>query len=129
MSLYVVYSAYALNNLWQFLGRWPVKARLVMQHMSRDNLGGSVLPLMVVGACCRSALRKGCEMVCGMSVSRMLEDHLACLLARRSRPYAAELKVGRVRVNEYGHVRRSAGITFVVLVIGLSSSSGVTRYV
>jgi hypothetical protein len=36
----------------------------------------------------------------------MLVDHLACLLAKRSRPYAAKLKVGKVRVKEYGHVRR-----------------------
>ena len=36
----------------------------------------------------------------------MLVDHLAYLLARRIMPYAAELKVGRVRVKEYGHVRR-----------------------
>ncbi len=85
-----------------------MKAKVVMQHMSRDSLGAYVSPLMVVGICCRSALRKGCEIVCGMSVFGMLEDHLACLLARRSRPYAAELKVGRVRVKEYGHVRRCA---------------------
>jgi hypothetical protein len=56
----------------------------------------------------------------------MFAVHLACLLARRSRPYAVELKVGRVRVKEYGHVRRCVGITFVVLVIGSSSNSGVT---
>ena len=97
-----------------------------MQHMSRDSLGASVLPIMVVGICCRSALRMGWEMVWGMSVSSMLDDHLACLLAKRSKPYAAELKVDRVRVKEYGHVRRCAGITFVVLVICSSSSSGVT---
>ena len=75
-----------------------MKAKLVMQHMSRDSLGASVLPLMVVDICCRSALRKGCEMVCGISVSGMRVDHLVCLLARGSRPYDAELKVGRVRV-------------------------------
>ena len=68
-------------------------------------------------------------MVCGMSVSGMLEDHLACLLAKRRRPYAAELKVDRVRVKEYGHVRRCAGVTYVVLVIGSSSSFGVIGYV
>ena len=56
----------------------------------------------------------------------MLEDHLACLLTRRSRPYAAELKVGRVKVKDYGHVRRCVGITSLVLVIGSSSSSGLT---
>ena len=96
-----------------------------MQHMSRDSLGASVLPLMVVGVCCRNAFRKGWGMDCGMSVSGMLADHLACLLARRSRPYVAELKVGRVTVKEYGHVRRCAGITSVVMVICSSSSSGV----
>ena len=95
-----------------------MKAKLVMHHMSRDSLGAFVLPLMVDRICCRSALRKGCEMVCGMSVFGMLEDHLACLLAKKSRPCDAELKVGRIRVNEYGHVRRCAGITSVVLVIG-----------
>ena len=73
---------------------------MVMQHMSRDNLRASVLPLMVMGICCRRALRMGWEMVWGMSVSGMLVDHLACLLARRSRPYAAELEAGRVRVKE-----------------------------
>ena len=54
----------------------------------------------------------------------MFDVHLACLLARRSKPYAAEQKVGRIRVKEYGYVRRCVGITSVVLVIGLSSSSG-----
>ena len=56
---------------------------------------------------------------------RMSDDHLACLLARIIMPYAAELKVGRVRVKEHGHVRSCVGITYVVLVIGSSSSSGV----
>ena len=78
----------------------------MMHHMSRDSLGASVLPLMDVGVCCRSALRMGWAMVWGTSVSGMLVDHLACLLAKRSRPYAAKLKVGKVRVKEYGHVRR-----------------------
>ena len=77
-----------------------MKAKLVMQHMSRDNLGAFVLPLMVVGICYRGALRMGGEMVWGMSVAEMLVGHLACLMARRNRPYAAELKVGRVRVKE-----------------------------
>ena len=97
-----------------------------MQHMSLDSLGASVLPLMVVGICCSSALRMGGAMDCGMRVSGMFTVHLACLLAMRSRPYAAELKVGRVRVKKYGHVRRCVGNTFVVLVIGSSSNSGVT---
>jgi hypothetical protein len=61
-----------------------------------------------------------------MSVSEMPAIHLACLLARRSRPYAVELKVGRVRVNEYGQVRRFVGVTSVVLGLGSSSSSGIT---
>ena len=59
-------------------------------------------------------------------MSGMLDDHLACLLAKRSRPYVAELKVGRARVKEYGHVCRCVGITYVVLVIGSSSSSRFT---
>ena len=100
-----------------------------MQHMSRDSLAASVLPLMVVGVCYKSAFRKGWGMDCGMSVTGMLANHLACLLARRIRPYAAELKVGRVTVKEYVHVRRCAGITSVVPAIGSSSSFGVTGYV
>jgi len=48
----------------------------------------------------------GWAMVWGTSVSGMRVDHLACLLAKRSRPYAGELKVGKVKVKEYGHVRR-----------------------
>jgi hypothetical protein len=44
-------------------------------------------------------------MVWGMSAFGIFDDHLACLLARRSRPYAAELNVCRVRVKEYGHAR------------------------
>ena len=62
----------------------------------------------------------------GMSASGMLATHLACLLARRYRPYAAEVNVGKVRLNEYGQVRRFKGITSVVLVMGSSSSSGRT---
>ena len=77
-----------------------MKNKMVMQHMSRDSLGAYVLPLMVVGICCRSALPIGWDMVWGMSVSGMLVDHLACVMARRSRPYAAELKVGRIKVKE-----------------------------
>ncbi len=103
-----------------------MKAKLVMQHMSQDCLGASVLPLIVVGICCRSALRMSWAMVWGMRASSVFDVHLACLLAKRSKSYAAELKVGRVRVKEYGHVRRCVGITPVVLVIGSSSSSGVT---
>ena len=59
----------------------------------------------------------------------MLVDHLACLLAMRSRPQAAELNVGKVNVKEYGHVRSWEGITSVVLVMGSSPSSGRTGYV
>ena len=55
--------------------------------------------------------------------------HLVCLLARRSRPYAAVLKVGRVKVKEYGQVLICWGVTWVVLVMGSSSYSGCTRYV
>ena len=76
-----------------------------MQHMSRDSLGAFVLLLMVVGICCRSPWCMGWDMVCGISSSSMFDDHLACLLARRSRPYAAALNEGRVRVKEYGPAR------------------------
>ena len=103
-----------------------MKARLVMHHMSRDSFEGSVLPLMVVGICCRSALRMGWGMVWGMRASGIFAAHLACRLVRRSRPYVAELKVGKVRVKEYGHVCSCVGITSVVLVMGSSSSFGVT---
>ena len=47
----------------------------------------------------------------GMRDSGMLVDHLVYLLARRSRPYDAVLNVGRVMVNEYGHVWRWEGVT------------------
>ena len=97
-------------------GVLTVKAKLVMQQMSRDNFGGSVLPLMMAGICWSSALRMGWGMVWGMSAFGMLVAHLACLLAKSSRPYDAELKVGRVRVNEYGQVRRCVGVTSVVLI-------------
>ncbi len=43
-------------------------------------------------------------MVAGMSESGTHVVRLVCLLARRSRPYAAVMKVGRVVVKEYGHV-------------------------
>jgi len=45
-----------------------------------------------------------CVMMVGMSGSGMLVDHIVCLLARRSRPYAAVLKVDRVVEKEYGQV-------------------------
>ena len=56
----------------------------------------------------------------------MLDVHMVCLIAKRSRPYDAELNVGRVMVKEYGQVWSCVGITSVVLVKGSSSSSGVT---
>ena len=40
-----------------------------------------------------------CGICCGMSDVGTVVDHLACLLARNNRPYAAEQKVGRVTVN------------------------------
>ena len=68
-------------------------------------------------------------MVWGISVYGMLAGHLVCLLTRRSRPQAAVLNVGRVRVKEYGHVGSWEGITSVVLVMGSSSSFGHSGYV
>ncbi len=43
-------------------------------------------------------------MVVGISDSGTVVDHRVCLLASRSSPYAAVLKVGRVVVKEYGQV-------------------------
>ena len=71
----------------------------------------------------------GCGICGGMSAAGMLVDHLACLLAKRSRPYAAKQKVGRVTVTEHGHVRSCGGIASIVLVMGSSSSSGRIGYV
>ncbi len=68
-------------------------------------------------------------MMVGMSVSGMLVVHFFCLLARRSNPYVAILKVGRILVKEYGQVLSWEGITWVVLVMGSSSSSGCTGYI
>ncbi len=77
-----------------------MKTVLVMVQVSLDGLGASVLLLMMLGSCCRSAWRMGCGMCCGMSDVGTVVDHLACLLARSSKPYAAAQKVGRVTVNE-----------------------------
>ena len=77
-----------------------MKVVLVMLHVSLESLGASVLLLMMLGSCCRSAWRVGCGMVCGMRDVGTVVDHLTCLLARSSKPYAAEQKVGRVTVNE-----------------------------
>ena len=67
-----------------------------------------------------------CGICCGMMDAGMVMDHLVCLLASSSRPYAAEQKVGKVTVKEYGQVLNWEGITSVVLVMGSSSSSGCT---
>ena len=129
MGLSTVRSTDALKILWHSVGLLPVKAVLVMLQVSLEGLGSIVLFLIVVGIWCSRAWRKGCGTCCGMSAAGMFVDHLACLLARRSRPYVAELKVGRVTVYEYGHVRIWGGITSVVLVMGSSSSYGRTWYV
>jgi hypothetical protein len=50
-------------------------------------------------------------MIDGMRDSRMLVVYLVWLLAKRSRPYVAVLKVGRVMVKEYGQVLSWEGIT------------------
>ena len=73
-----------------------------MLHVSLEGLGASVLRLVMVGSCCKSAWRMGCGICSGMSDgdAGMVVDHLACLLAISSRPYVAEQKVGRVTVNE-----------------------------
>jgi hypothetical protein len=86
MSLSAVYNADALKIRWHSVGLWPMKAGLVMLHVSRESLGAFVLLLIVVGICCSSAWCVGCGMCCGMSAASMLVDHLACLLARSSSP-------------------------------------------
>jgi len=68
-------------------------------------------------------------MMVGTSVSGMLVVQLVYLLARRCKPYAAVLKVGRVVVKEYGQVLSWEGITWVGLMMGSSSSSGCTGYI
>ncbi len=65
-----------------------------------ESLGSIAVPLIVVGIWWSRAWRVGCGMCGGMSDAGMFVDHLACLLARRRRPYVAEQKVGRVLVNE-----------------------------
>ena len=73
---------------------------LVMSHVSLENLRVVVLLLIVVGIWCSRAWRVECGTCCGMSAVGMVVDHMVCLLARWSRPYAAKQKVGRVTVNE-----------------------------
>ena len=75
-----------------------------MLQASLESLCAYVFVLMIVGVCCRIAWRMVWVIMVGMSRSGMLVDHLVYLLARRSRPYVAVLKVGRVMVKEYGHV-------------------------
>jgi hypothetical protein len=75
-----------------------------MLHAYLESLDAFVLVLTIVGVCCRISWRMVCVMMVGMSGSRMLVVHLACLLARRSRPYVAVLKVSRAVVKEYGQV-------------------------
>jgi hypothetical protein len=62
-------------------------------------------------------------------MSGLRVDHLVCLLARRSKPYVAVMKVGRGVVKEYGQVLSLVGITWVVMMTGSSSSSGCAGYV
>jgi len=52
---------------------------------SLEYLGASVFDLIVVGVCCRIAWRMVWVIYVGMRVSGMLVDHLAWLLAMRSR--------------------------------------------
>ena len=99
-SLSTVWSTDALKVLWHSLGLLPVKAVLVMVQVSLESLGSIVLRLIVVGIWCSRAWRVDCGICCWMSAAGIFVDHLACLIARRSRPYAAEQKVGRVTVNE-----------------------------
>ena len=100
MSLSTVWRTDALKALWHSVGLMPAKAVLVILQGFLESLGSTVVPLIVVGIWCSRAWRVGCGMCWGMSAVGMLVDHLACRLASKSKPYAAELKVGRVIVNE-----------------------------
>ena len=100
-----------------------------MLQTSLEYMGASMFDLIVVGVYSRIARRMVWVMNVGMRESGMLVDHLICLLARRSRPWAAMLNVGRVMVNEYGQVLSWEGVTWVVLVMGSSSCSGCTEQV
>jgi len=82
-----------------------------MLHASLDSIEASGFVRMVVGVCCRIAWRMLWVKTDGMSDYGMLVVHLVCLLARRSRPYASVLKVGRIMVKEYGHALSCWGIT------------------
>jgi len=75
-----------------------------MLQASLESLGAYVFVLMIVGVCCKIAWRMVWVMMVEMIESGMLVEDLVWLLARRSRPYDAVLKVGRVVVKEYGHV-------------------------
>ncbi len=68
------------------MGLRPVKVGLVILQVSLDSLGAYVLLLIVVGILCSKAWRVGCGIFCGMSAAGRFVDHLACLMARRSRP-------------------------------------------
>ena len=58
-----------------------------MMQTSQDSLGAYVLALIVVGICCRIAWRISGATMEGMSAYGMLDVHLVCMLARRSRSY------------------------------------------
>ncbi len=100
ICLSTVWRTDVLKALWHSVGLMPAKAVLVILQGFLESLGSTVVPLIVVGIWCSRAWRVGCGMCWEMSVVGMLVDHLACLLASRSKPYAAELKVGRVTLNE-----------------------------
>ena len=86
MSLSTVWRTDALKALWHSVGMMPTKAVLVMLHGFLEGLGSTTEPPTVVGIWCSRACRVGCGICWGMSVAGMLVDHLACLLARSSKP-------------------------------------------
>ncbi len=86
--------------------------------------GGLVGLLMIVGICLRRLRRTSSGKCDGIPSSGMGAVHLACRLARRSRPYETGEFVGISSMNLYGYGVRVAGRRRVVLFIGSSSSSG-----
>ena len=68
------------------VGRSHMKAKLVMLQVSLEGSGCFVFDRMTIGSCWSRVCRILLAMEVGMSVSRMLVVHLACLLASKRSP-------------------------------------------
>ncbi len=81
-----------------------------MLQASLESLGGPKFDLTMVGTCYKSACRILCVMLVGVRVWGRLVVCLVCMMAKRSGPWAAVLKVDRVEVKEYGQVVSWEGV-------------------